>query len=378
MPPRRLLKSAFILWLLLSALWLGAFRLAPAPLADDDDLALMERATALDLGRIWRQSENGWVGVWTRRGTSNTFDAVWTKDGHRVTAVLTMKLQAGGGLTILRRDTSDNLVVDYAGTIGKDRRVTGTGKVRGGIGPYPWSARIEGGAHPGTNADAPARPAAPAPASPPTAATPALTASLGRVWQEHENGWDGVWTRRGNSNVFDAVWTRGAGRVQAVLTMTLSSGNQVVIHRRDSNDGVQVDYVGTIDRQGRVTGTGRIVGSASTFPWHATIDGGVPQAAAAGLGRVWHEQENGWSGVWSRRGESNTFDATWTKDGARVTAVLTMALQDGDRVSIHRRDTSDSEEVDYDGTIDPDGRVHGTGRVRRTGWSFPWTATIQR
>lgn len=33
------------------------------------------------------------------------------------------------------------------------------------------------------------------------------------------------------------------------------------------------------------------------------------------LGIEWHVQEDGWSGVWRRRGSSNTFDARWTMPG---------------------------------------------------------------
>ncbi|MDI3090070.1 hypothetical protein QJ133_02625 [Priestia megaterium] len=41
------------------------------------------------------------------------------------------------------------------------------------------------------------------------------------------------------------------------------------------------------------------------------------------LGNVWHEQEGAWRGIWTRRGNSNIFDARWTKPGSTdVTAVL--------------------------------------------------------
>lgn len=364
------------------ALLLGLQGVLPSGAAAQDDpdgedtLLMMERATSVDLGRVWHESENGWSGTWRRRGTSNVFDAVWTKDGARVTAVLTMRLQPGGKVSIARRDTSDNMRVDYTGTIDPRGQVRGTGTVRGGGGPFPWSARIEGAVATTTPV---VKPPATAPVAPVTPASPS-TVSLGRVWHEEENGWNGVWTRRGTSSVFDAVWTKGGSRVEAVLTIRAGGGNAVTVSRRNSSDGVQVDYTGTVDRNGHVTGRGRIVGSDSTFPWKATIDpgGGAPSGpAAASLGRAWHEQENGWNGTWTRRGASSTFDAVWTRDGARVTAVLTMTMRDADSVSIHRRDSSDGMEIDYEGTISRDGRVQGTGRVRSTGWSYPWTATIQ-
>lgn len=246
---------------------------------ENDNLALMERSTAVDLGRVWRQSENGWSGVWTRRGNSNTFDAVWTKDSVRVTSVLTMKLLSGSRVSILRRDTSHSTVVDYTANIGSNGRVTGTGKVRNGIGPYQWTARIEGAST--TAAPKPTPPRAPVatpPAGPPDATPPGTqpdkpghSAGLGRVWHEEENGWSGTWKRRGNSNTFDAVWTKGSGRVTAVLTMTQRSGGRVSIHREDTSSTMQVGYEGTI-RGDQVRGTGKILSTGWSFPWHARID----------------------------------------------------------------------------------------------------------
>ena len=44
---------------------------------------------------------------------------------------------------------------------------------------------------------------------------------LGTRWEVEEGGYRGVWTRRGNSNVFDGRWTRqGATPITAVLRMT--------------------------------------------------------------------------------------------------------------------------------------------------------------
>ena len=95
------------------------------------------------------------------------------------------------------------------------------------------------------------------------------------------------------------------------------------------------------------------------------------------LGAVWQESENGWSGVWTRRGTSAVFDAVWTLSGQRVTAVLTMTRTGTDTVSIYRKDTSDNLEVDYTATIGGDGSVTGSGKVRSTGFTYAWTARVQ-
>ncbi|MCX6566611.1 MAG: hypothetical protein NTW38_09380, partial [Candidatus Aminicenantes bacterium] len=97
------------------------------------------------LGSVWQESENGWSGVWTRRGTSDVFDAVWTLNGQRVTAVLTMTRTGLDTVSIYRKDTSsDNLEVDYAATIGGDGSVTGSGKIRSTGFTYTWTARVQG------------------------------------------------------------------------------------------------------------------------------------------------------------------------------------------------------------------------------------------
>jgi hypothetical protein len=46
-------------------------------------------------------------------------------------------------------------------------------------------------------------------------------------------------------------------------------------------------------------------------------------------------------------------------------------------VSIYRKDTSDSLEVDYTATISRDGSVTGSGKVRSAGLAFNWTAKVQ-
>ncbi|HEX4951040.1 MAG TPA: DUF3011 domain-containing protein [Blastocatellia bacterium] len=91
-------------------------------------------------------------------------------------------------------------------------------------------------------------------------------------WDETEAGYTGVWTRRGNSNVFDAVWTRDRQQVTAVLTIT-NQGNRVFVKRTSSSDGYLCEYEGTVAADGvTVTGTMRCPGNSTTFPWQATID----------------------------------------------------------------------------------------------------------
>ncbi|QGQ48709.1 hypothetical protein E6W99_25415 [Metabacillus sediminilitoris] len=182
-----------------------------------------------------------------------------------------------------------------------------------------------------------------------------------------EGGWRGVWTRRGNSNVFDARWTRAGERpITAVLRMRLQD-NFVCISRRNSSDGNDCQYAGRIEGR-RVTGFN--ICNRGGGPWSGTIIRGqrVPD-----LGTRWDEEESGWRGVWTRRGNSNIFDARWTRPGATpVTAVLRMQQQDNN-VRIERRNSSDGNNCDYTGRIEGR-RVTGNYTCDQGGGT--WSATI--
>lgn len=193
---------------------------------------------------------------------------------------------------------------------------------------------------------------------------------LGVEWHEQEGPWSGLWRRRGNSNIFDATWTMpGAQPITAVLRIFIF-GSFVHVERRNSSDGNNCDYSGTLSGDGRtVSGTFRCTSGGGS--WTAMII----RRERARLGRIWYEQEGGWNGVWVRRGNSNIFDARWTMAGApAVTAVLTINIF-GNNVQVLRRNSSDGNDCTYTGTIAADGRtVTGTYTCIRGGGS--WRATI--
>lgn len=194
--------------------------------------------------------------------------------------------------------------------------------------------------------------------------------NLGVEWRVQEGAWSAVWVRRGNSNTFDGRWTLpGAQPVTAVLTIYIF-GNFVFVLRQNSSDGNDCVYTGTLSGDGRtVTGTFRCDQGGGSWT------GVIIQRERIGLGRVWYEQEGGWSGVWRRRGNSNVFDARWTMPGAQdVTAVLTINLF-GNNVQVLRRNSSDGNNCEYTGTIAGDRRtVTGTYTCTQGGGS--WRATI--
>lgn len=202
---------------------------------------------------------------------------------------------------------------------------------------------------------------------------------LGQRWIVQEGAWRGVWTRRGNSNVFDGRWTQSGQRdITAVLTI-YTSGPFIFILRRNSSDGNNCNYTGNFGADGR-TASGQNICNRGGGAWSAVIERrGQPQPPQPQdrLGRRWNVQEDGWTGVWTRRGNSNVFDGRWTQPGQRdITAVLSIYLQ-GNNVRIERRNSSDGNNCEYRGTLSNDGRTaSGQFTCDRGGGS--WRATILR
>ncbi len=99
------------------------------------------------LGTVWDEYESGWTGKWTRRGTSNVFDARWEKSGWSpIENILTISI-GGSSVSIYRQDPNiSNNTCSYTGKIAADAvSVSGqyTCNDRGTVhGPYSWSATI--------------------------------------------------------------------------------------------------------------------------------------------------------------------------------------------------------------------------------------------
>ncbi len=92
----------------------------------------------------------------------------------------------------------------------------------------------------------------------------------------------------------------------------------------------------------------------------------------------WDEAEYNWKGTWIRRGNTNTYDATWTLAGQNnVTAVLTIT-RNGNAISINRTGSSDGTNCQYTGTVAADGKtITGTFTcTNNSGYVANWMATI--
>ena len=92
-----------------------------------------------DLGRVWYVSDYGWNGVWTRRGYSRTFDAVW-KDasGREVRDEVIHESTTGAQIVLFRVGTNGR----YRGTLSGDRRRVENGTAEWVKSAGGWSATI--------------------------------------------------------------------------------------------------------------------------------------------------------------------------------------------------------------------------------------------
>jgi hypothetical protein len=93
--------------------------------------------------------------------------------------------------------------------------------------------------------------------------------ALGRVWDETEGAWKAVWTRRGDTNVFDTAYAHPDGRKVTTVNFVTISGNNITINRTVSSDGALCTYTGIL-AGATVSGTAACPGHGA-FQWQATI-----------------------------------------------------------------------------------------------------------
>ena len=99
--------------------------------------------------------------------------------------------------------------------------------------------------------------------------------NLGRIWKIEEGyydepHWVGVWTRRGQSNIFDARWKHAwmNQTTQDVVEVQLAKDGQVVVFRR----GVKQCYRGTYSAQHPNKLRGRADWFGPDLIWKADIE----------------------------------------------------------------------------------------------------------
>jgi hypothetical protein len=91
------------------------------------------------------------------------------------------------------------------------------------------------------------------------------------------------------------------------------------------------------------------------------------------FGRVWHETEGPWTGTWTRRGDSNTFDAEWKGAGGQtVKDELTLEPGSSNQVVLFRKGTNGR----YRGQLSSDGTKVESGTA--DWFKGNWSATIDK
>jgi hypothetical protein len=215
-----------------------------------------------------------------------------------------------------------------------------------------------------------------------------VSCGLGNKWEVNEGCWRGVYTRRGNSNVFDAEWKLLDGRsFTAEVTLDIQ-GNQVSGRRRRATLGGDCELInGTLGADGlTVSGVwdcnhpeGR---ASSCFFAKIACDGRSSTSEnntnprSCGVGRVWNDRESGIDMIWTRRGNSNVFDVTATINGSPFTAEQTIEIR-GSKVFINRYKAGDGNTCTFVGTIQADGiMAEGTYDCTKYKPSSGWRATI--
>lgn len=94
------------------------------------------------------------------------------------------------------------------------------------------------------------------------------------------------------------------------------------------------------------------------------------------MGAQWQVSEQDWTGVWTRRGNSNTFDGQWRAPGRPdVQGVLEMNIDDRN-VRIRRTDRFTNQRCEYRGQISRDGRSAQGWVSCNNGPRLNWDATI--
>jgi hypothetical protein len=191
--------------------------------------------------------------------------------------------------------------------------------------------------------------------------------------------WYGTWTRRGDSNIYDAYWRHPSrGEQRDVLEFRGMEGRRFTFWRR----GISGTYSGQVGADGRtITG-----GAASWYPagwtWKGIKGGGASSPTSSGQapplafnpGRVWKVEEpdfegGTWYGTWTRRGDTNVYDAYWRHTSGREhRGTVEFRGIDGRRVAFFRQDVNGT----YSGQIGSDGRSirGGTTTWYPSGWTW--------
>ena len=181
--------------------------------------------------------------------------------------------------------------------------------------------------------------------------------------------YNGTWTRRGGTDVFDAVWN---GSVLDVIEIESVSGSQIVLYRH----GNKGRYSGTLSPDGMRITSGTASWYAAGWSWSAVVSG-RPAANTSRfegvLGNVLTVKEvaggSVYDGTWTRRGGTDVFDAVWQGSGRDVIEIESVS---GSQIVLYRHGNKGR----YSGALSADGMriTSGIASWYAAGWS--WSAMV--
>lgn len=101
-------------------------------------------ATPFACGMPYRftMTEGGYAGVWTRKGNSNEYDAVWTRGRQQINGLLSITTQ-GNRIFVKRLQSTDNQLCEYVGTVSADGVTINGTYGCSGVSNLPWQGRAE-------------------------------------------------------------------------------------------------------------------------------------------------------------------------------------------------------------------------------------------
>ena len=101
-----------------------------------------------------------------------------------------------------------------------------------------------------------------------------------------------------------------------------------------------------------------------------------PKPEPVNLGKIWHEKEGPWEGTWTRRGDTNSFDATWTNPDGQppIKDEVTFESLVDRQITLYRKGTMGR----YRGHLSDDGTKIENGQADWFASTDSWSATIER
>ena len=120
------------------------------------------------------------------------------------------------------------------------------------------------------------------------------------------NVYNGTWTRRAGTDIFDAVWN---GALRDVIQIEAVNGKRIVFYRQ----GNKGRYSGTLSADGSRVSAGTASWYAGGWSWSATVSGRPAEKRSSAVNEVF---AGGWRGTWTNTLGERGADALVLTEGS--------------------------------------------------------------